>query len=208
MDHRNITIDHPDPEHRIAEAIDLLLESDWEPQHALQVRKLALAIFDQLAALHGMDTRGRLILEAASLLHDVGFPISQRRHHKISFDIIRGKLGKTWPRDEAVLVALVARYHRKAEPSVEHAGFADLDERERSQVASLSAILRVADGLDRTHSAAVRNLELAIDPRRVLFRLSGPASPTDEWGARRKADLFEETFGRKVAFEWVSASTG
>jgi len=198
--HRGIPIDHEDEDGKIAEAIDLMLASDWEIHHSVQVRKLALMIFDQLTGLHHMSRSKRPLLEAAALVHDTGFQISDKGHHKLSFEIVRAELTKAWSPEEALLVALVARYHRKAVPKESHPGYGELSGPDRATVNRLSGILRIADGLDRTHSNAIEGIEIRREGDRLVFRLFGQVSPTDEWGAGRKSGLFEETFQCKAVF--------
>ena len=202
--HQGIPIDHEDEDGKIAEAIDLMLASDWEIHHAVQVRTLSLLIFDRLTGLHHMGRPARLVLEAAALVHDIGFQVSEKGHHKLSFEIVRTELTKAWAPEEALLVALVARYHRKAVPKATHPGYDRLSGRDRATVGRLGGILRIADGLDRTHSGSVSDIGIRSEGDSVTFELSGKVSPTDEWGVSRKRSLFEETFHRKAVFSWVT----
>ena len=204
--HRGVAIDHADKSGRMAAAVDLMLASDWEPAHAVQVRDLCLVVFDGLRSICPMSRSDRRILEAGALLHDVGFQFGQRRHHKSSFQIIRDELGAPWTPEETLLVALVARYHRKAHPANGHPGFADLSNDDRARIRRLAAVIRVCDGLDRTHTAAARIREVAIAPEEVALRLDGPRSAVDEWGALRKCPLFEEIFRRKLSLCWESGA--
>lgn len=199
---RGIGIDHSDSEGRIAAAIELMLDSDWEVQHVVQVRAIALAIFDGLHCVHHMGAGERIILEGGALLHDVGFQIGQARHHKSSYKIIREQLGPPWSERDALMAALVARYHRKAHPAAGHPGFGDLSGDDRAIVSRLAAILRVADGLDRSHCAGLRDVTVGADEKTVTLRLVGEYNATDDWGATRKSDLFAQVFGRAIALEW------
>jgi exopolyphosphatase / guanosine-5'-triphosphate,3'-diphosphate pyrophosphatase len=104
------------------------------------------------------------------------------------------------------IVALVSRYHRKRGPSrSRHPEFAALPEREQRLVRRLSGILRVADGLDRGHSALVERVSAELAPDRVTVRVA-PREPGADlaleiWGAERKADVLARVTGREVVIE-------
>lgn len=202
-----IGIDHSDSDGRIAAAIELMLDSDWETQHVVQVRAIALAMFDGLNPIHHMGAGNRIILEAGALLHDIGFQIGGARHHKSSYKIIRDRLGAPWEEHDALMVALVARYHRKAHPAAKHPGFGDLSGDDRAIVSRLASILRVADGFDRSHCANLRDVTVSISDKDVTLRLVGQYSSTDQWGATRKSGLFTQVFGREIALEWTEGKT-
>ena len=123
----------------------------YEPRHAATVRRLAQSLFEQLRDLHALGSAEREYLEAAAILHDVGYHISHAQHHKHSYYLIRHSELLGFSDREIEIIANVARYHRKSHPKPKHEGLPRLAERDRDIVAALSAILRIADGLDRRH---------------------------------------------------------
>lgn len=171
----------------------------YEERHARHVARLALSIFDQTRKLHGLGDAEREYLEAAAILHEVGFFVSSAQHHRHSYYLIRNAHLPGFTEEEKEILANVARYHRKSHPKPKHEGYARLDPGGRRLVARLAAILRIADGLDRSHAGRVRRVACRVGKRRVAFRLSarGPAE-LEAWGADRKKGLFEETFRRKA----------
>jgi exopolyphosphatase/guanosine-5'-triphosphate,3'-diphosphate pyrophosphatase len=179
-------------------------EIDPEPEHGRQVARLALMLFDGLASLHGLGPRERRLLEAGSLVHDVGMSLAERRHHKRSHDLIKGHTFLMWRPEEVGFFALLARYHRKAAPSLKHGSFAALSERDRGALTRLSAILRLADGLDRTHLSTVQAIDVTYDAKTVWVKLQTYRDcGTEIWGAERKAGLFESVFSRRLNIEAV-----
>ena len=62
---------------------------------------------------------------------------------------------------EIELIAQIARYHRKSEPKTQHAAFGELSETDQNTVRTLSAILRIAIGLDRTHDGRTSSVSLS-----------------------------------------------
>jgi len=170
-----------------------------EPEHAFQVRKNAERLFAALAPLHGLGDAAWHLLETSSLLHDIGTRHGMRRHHKRSRDMI---LAQEWPglsKDDRAIVACVARYHRKGLPHPGHRVYRDLTPEQQQMVRQLAGLLRVADGLDRTHHAAVCAIQGEHDAHRVILRVGlRRDSPEDIRGALAKADLFEQEFARTL----------
>jgi exopolyphosphatase/guanosine-5'-triphosphate,3'-diphosphate pyrophosphatase len=174
-----------------------------EMGHALQVQRLALELFDQLKPLHGLDGADRLILELAALLHDCGYAIAAESHHKHSYYLISQAMdfpGLSQHQHE--MLALVARYHRRSHPQLEHKPFADLPRAERGKVLRLSALLRLADALDRGHKAAVRQVRV-VDRGKVLeLTARGRGNlGLESWSLQKKAALFDQVFKRRVALK-------
>ena len=175
----------------------------FEEPHARQVQRLAMQLFDAIGTRIGCSLADRGVLSDAALLHDVGYHINYQKHHKHSFHLIQHAdfLGMT--PDEQTIVAHVARYHRGSTPDrTRHEMFGKLDRSTRERIQRLAALLRVADGFDRGHSAAVLQLKVRWmdralritahpDPRAKTMRL-------ELWGANRKKELLEEMAGTPV----------
>jgi exopolyphosphatase/guanosine-5'-triphosphate,3'-diphosphate pyrophosphatase len=171
-------------------------------RHVEHVRVLALQLFDQLAGPLGALADERAVLEAASLLHDVGQLVSYRKHHKHSYQLIMHADRLNLSARDRALVALVSRYHRRKGPSRKHPEFAVLSTDEQGIVRRMSALLRVADGLDRGHTCNVAQVAVALEDDRVVLELTPRSSKADlsleMWGAGRKADVLEKALEREV----------
>ncbi|MEP6689239.1 MAG: Ppx/GppA phosphatase family protein, partial [Gemmatimonadales bacterium] len=100
----------PDPLRSFREFVE---RCQGDRRHVEQVRTLALQLFDQLSDELGCEPEERFLLEAASLLHDVGQLVSYRKHHKHSFQLINHAERLGLPPRERGLVALISRYHRR-----------------------------------------------------------------------------------------------
>jgi exopolyphosphatase/guanosine-5'-triphosphate,3'-diphosphate pyrophosphatase len=173
-------------------------------RHCAHVASLATAMFDQLREPYGMPEEGRDVLLAATLLHDVGYLINHAKHHKHAYHLImHAELGGFSAR-EVELIANVARYHRRAFPKKSHENFARLDPDDQRLVRQLAGILRVADGLDRTHTQAVSGVRCEVSAHRARVAVLSPRSPRVElWDAERKAGLFQQAFGADLRLEWT-----
>jgi exopolyphosphatase / guanosine-5'-triphosphate,3'-diphosphate pyrophosphatase len=185
----------PDPRRR--SVLDFARRHAWDEAHCRQVAALACSLFDQTAALHRQGPAERELLEAAALLHDVGYAVAQSSRHKHSLYLIRNAGLDGWSARELLMMANVARYHRKALPSERHGDYMTLEDADRVVVRRLAALLRVAEGLDADHFQVVEEVEV-VDEGSVL-RLDLRARDTpDLWAAGQNADLFESEFGRRL----------
>ncbi|MGA2582264.1 MAG: Ppx/GppA phosphatase family protein [Tepidisphaeraceae bacterium] len=190
----------PDPRRR--SVLDLARRCDWHKTHSEQVAGLCMRLFDELQPLHGLGATERELIEYGALLHDIGWHIGRRGHHKHSmYLIVNGDL-KNFTPDEIRVIANIARYHRKSAPKKKHDEYASLPGRLRKVVDVGSALLRLSDGLDRSHGSVVQEVRCRIEDDGVQCVLTTRADAELEiWGARRKMDWFQEVFGCKIAFE-------
>jgi exopolyphosphatase/guanosine-5'-triphosphate,3'-diphosphate pyrophosphatase len=188
---------------RYSNVLHLAENLQYEKGHAHQVAKLALRILDQTARLHKLGSHEREFLEAAALLHEVGLFVSHAQHHRHSYYLIRNSELLGFTENEKEIIANIARYHRKSHPKIKHEGYNRLSADDQEIVNKLSSILRIADGLDRTHSAAVRDVRCRISRRNVHFAVQRGRKSSVElelWGAERKKLLFEEALRVRARF--------
>jgi exopolyphosphatase/guanosine-5'-triphosphate,3'-diphosphate pyrophosphatase len=188
----------------LEDAIKLCGGDDFEHRHAMQVAKLSLKLFDKLQPLHRMGNSERIWLRVASLLHDVGKSESAEYHHKASRDIIVNEANLPFRKRIRKMIGLIARYHRGALPNDSHKYYRRLKDDEKQCVKVLAAILRLADGLDAGHEGLVTDLACEVQRKRVvLYLLSGDG--IDLRKVVKKADFFEQVFGREVEVKAVAA---
>jgi exopolyphosphatase/guanosine-5'-triphosphate,3'-diphosphate pyrophosphatase len=172
--------------------------------HSLHVASLALRLFDQTTRLHHLGPTERTWLEFAAILHDVGYLINERQHHKHAYYLITNSSLGGLSGEEIQIVANVARYHRRATPQLKHEGFGALPHKYKRIVRVLSALLRIADGLDRTHFSVVRTLDVRLGMTvTITVHVTGDAE-LETWAAAGRADLFEHVFHRRVKFSVIS----
>jgi exopolyphosphatase/guanosine-5'-triphosphate,3'-diphosphate pyrophosphatase len=190
------------PDVRRRSTIELAERCSYYAEHSQQVARLALAIFDQTRALHGLTDREREWLEFASLLHDIGSLISFSRHHRHSYYLIRNGGLRGFQPDEIEVLALVARYHRRGTPKRSHDEYARLPAPLRRTVRMLSSILRVAESLDRSHTQAISGLDLRDRGKDVLIQVHTSADAELEvWATNRHLKPFEKLVGKPVHLE-------
>jgi len=185
------------------EILELMRRMEQRPAHVEHVTRLALQVFDQLAALHGLGPRERLLLEAAGCLHDIGHVTEHpgSAHHQESARLIRGQHWNYFSPVDVEIIAQVARYHRKEMPELTHNEFKALNEMDRRVVQRLAAMLRLADSFDRGHFQPVQRVTVELRPNKIIFRLEATGSVDREiQAAIRKGDLATAVFQRDLIF--------
>ena len=144
------------------------------------------------------------LVEYAALLHDVGHHIDHQNHHRHSYYLITNSELLGFQREELEIIGLVARYHRKAAPKASDPEYRALPQKTRATVRALSAILRVADALDRSHYGIVRDVAVVRRADRVALQLTtGGDAQLEIWEARQRVGLLEELLGLDVEFRVV-----
>jgi exopolyphosphatase/guanosine-5'-triphosphate,3'-diphosphate pyrophosphatase len=184
-----VALEPPDPLRSVRQ---FAASCGYEERHCRHVAHLAGQILDQVSTLCPFVPEGwtggnvHTLLEAAALLKDVGYVINYSKHHLHAYHlIVHSDLPGLNPR-EIQLIANIARYHRKSAPKKKHANFAVLTKAERDVVRRLAAILRIADGLDRTRLQTVRNIRLHVEGGVLHFLLEAVQEPAVElWGGAR-----------------------
>lgn len=167
--------------------------------HAQRVAALALQIFDQTQSAHQLGAAERRILEFAALLHDVGRHVGYERHELHSYYVIRNGGLRGFHESEIEMIALVARYHRKAAPKPRHSEYSVLRPRHRRAVRILAGILRVAEGLERGRAQNVAYVDCHLTPQslRIIAHCTS-GGELEVWAAQRKCELLAAALDRKV----------
>lgn len=185
---------------RSARILALRYQSD--PRHGEHVARICHHLFTELQDLHGMTKHDAMLLQVAAILHEVGTFVSPRAHHKHSEYIILNSEIFGLDRLDITMIAMVARYHRHSGPRTDHPNYRDLDTADRIRVAKLSALLRVADALERTHDQRVHEILIRRDERRLRLVLPGVNdAAVERLAMASKADLFEQVFGLEVVID-------
>lgn len=173
-------------------------------KHSEHVKDLSIQLFDSLSQFHNYGDNERELLEAAALLHDVGYHISPEQHHKHTYYLIKNCVLPGFTNDETELIANIARYHRKSHPKRKHENFSHLTPEEQQLVKVLAGILRIAEGLDRRLFRMVEKLHYSIEKKSVNFVLTcrdNSYSPEIEvWAANRRKDLLEQALNVSITF--------
>jgi putative phosphoesterase len=172
-------------------------------EHCMQVRSLALSLFDGLKPLHNLGDRERCWLDCAAILHDIGLSKGTGSHNKLSMKLILNDTTLPITSEERRIVASITRYHRKGFPKRKHYNLATFNPSKIKRVAQLSSILRMADGLDYSHGSVVKAVNVNVGLTRVFVEyVAASESTMEEQAFNKKKDLFEKVFKKKLVLAW------
>jgi exopolyphosphatase/guanosine-5'-triphosphate,3'-diphosphate pyrophosphatase len=193
-------------ESTVQACIRLAQSLEYPEEHTHQVTRLALQLFDALQDLHGLGEVERYWLQCASLLHDIGCVEGWKGHHKTTLRIIQTTQLLPFSSKERLIIGTIARYHRKSLPEAKHDHFAALEADEQPRVLALSAILRLADGLDSTHQGRVQTIKIEVTKKKITIAcaINSIAAIEEEIASAKKSDLMEKVFHRPVSIRWKS----
>lgn len=168
-------------------------------RHARHVAAMSLSLFDGLKRAHGLDATDRELLHYGALLHDVGAVVGHDGHAEHSAYIVRNGNLRGLSAGEVEMIALLARYHGKARPRKRDDAYRRLEKKQRRALRWMAAMLRIAEGLDRSHYQLVQNLGVVRRGEGVTLRLTvRRGARLEVWAARRRVDLLEKLIGRRV----------
>jgi exopolyphosphatase/guanosine-5'-triphosphate,3'-diphosphate pyrophosphatase len=172
--------------------------------HCEHVRRLAAQLFDQLAPVHELPSAQRVTLELGALLHDVGIAVNARAQHKHGEYLVRHADIPGLSKHQQGVVACLVRYHGESMPDLHHRLYSSLAEADRTRVRQLAALLRIAVALDAGETQLARRVDVKIQRRTILIRISASSEAhVNLRELRRKARFFEQEFGIPVRFAYV-----
>ncbi|HAF61841.1 MAG TPA: hypothetical protein DCK95_05900 [Anaerolineaceae bacterium] len=190
---------------QLTEVLNVAKTCQYEKAHTEHVTDLAMQIFNQFIPILQLDENARFYLLCAAILHDIGVHTEGTRgHHKTALRIILSTPLLHFDSKERLIIGSIARYHRKALPSIHHSHFAALNNQEKTLVVKLSAILRIADGLDYRHEGRVTKVKVILQKKKVIFQCKSKRNIDKEIAsASHKSDLMEKTLNRRIVFETI-----
>ena len=179
---------------------EMLNKFSKNSSHPVEVRRLCMMIFDETnEKVYEMPDKYRKYLEAAALLHDIGYYVDAKSHNKHSMRMVIENGLEGFNDKEEAIIGCICRYHRGSLPDKdEHEVYNTLEKKERKTVKRLAGILKIADGLDRGHLNLIKKIHLSYDSdNRIVEFILTPNTPDfypDISYAIRKRDLYEIGF--------------
>lgn len=159
------------------------------------LEKIAMTIFDSMKKVHGLGKREGLLLRIATLLHDCGKYISLVNLGECSYNIIMSTEIIGLSHKEREIVANVVKYNHIDFNYREVTGSGSIDRDAYLTIAKLTAILKVANGLDRSHKQKFKDVKATLKERELIITLDDSVDITLEKGLfTRRSDFFEEVY--------------
>lgn len=164
--------------------------------HVQNMEMVALSMFDSMKKVHGFQNRERLLLRIAVMLHDVGKYISLNYVADSSYNIIMSNEIIGLSHSEREMIALVAQYNTKKLPQYEvFARSSSLNRDEYLIVAGLTAFVRLANALDRSHLQKIQEIRSVLKENQLVVSLTVNKDFALEAGlSQEKIEFFHEVF--------------
>lgn len=184
-------------EHVLASARNVSAKFGSDEHHARKVTQLAEEIFLQTHSLHKLPKDYLLLLKVAGWLHDIGFFINDRQHHKHSQYLIEATPITGMTEHQRAIIAIVARNHRHYNLKLDTSSNIRFSNKEKTNITKLIAIIRIANALDKSHADSVKTVKIKYkkEKQHVLFRIITRTSvPLERWAFLHSYQLFAELF--------------
>ena len=169
--------------------------------HIQGTMNLCLNIFDSMKKVHGMGNRERLLIQIAALLHDCGKYISMGNVSECSYQIIMSTEIIGLSSLERKMIAYAVRYNTTAfvyYDEIQMLG-AGIDRESYIKIAKMTAILRLANAMDRSHCQKVKGITTVLKDRELQMVMDSSQDISLELGLLQdKVALFEEVFGIRL----------
>ena len=183
----------------IASAKNLLRKYHGDEAHAECVRMIATKIYDTLKDEIALGEQARLLLEISAILHDIGVFIRNDNHNLHSWYIIKNSELFGLNRNENTIVAEIAKYHKGSIMPQDNENFLMMPRPDRMTILKLTAILRIADALDRGHIQQFSDFSIKITPTSLEIHTKKSKNPVlERLALSEKSGMFESVFGYKV----------
>lgn len=183
-------------------SVQNLLQHYAQPkEHVERTRHLASRLFVGLQPIHGFGKREEDLLDAATVLQDIGLAVNIYRHDRHGEYLVSASPLNGFSHREQALLALLVRYHLRGKPRL--GPYSPLcGGSDQRLLWTLAACLRLADHLERPRARRVRDLELEIKKSKVIVRpISSRALATELWQIDQHQALFNLAFDRKLVVE-------
>jgi CHAD domain-containing protein len=170
--------------------------------HAKRVASNAVSILKSLHEIQTMPLHLSPFLETAALLHDIGSNVKVDKHHNYGRDLILKHKFTGFTKEQRSLIAFLISLHRKnikTKRIEKQLRKTNLSSTDRPMAIQLAAILRVADGLDTSHSQTTELMTIRNGDASYLIEIIGPRAKHDGIRALQKSDLWTYAFKRPLS---------
>ncbi len=191
-----ITLPHDFEKDIIACAQSISKRYQGSKKRSETLEQIALAIFDGMKKIHGLSKRERLLLQIATILHDCGKYISMVNLGECSYSIIMATEIIGLSHLEREIVANVVKYnHLEFDYETDEYKNQMVDKVFYLKIAKLIAILKLANGLDRSHKQKFKNIKISLKEEELIIMADTAEDITLEKGLfDERAVFFEEVY--------------
>ncbi|MBR2523488.1 MAG: HD domain-containing protein [Clostridiales bacterium] len=166
-----------------------------DKKHIEFVEKVSLEIFDSCQKVAGLEGRDRLLLQLAAIMHEIGKFVKAKDHNEAAYSLIEYTNLIGLNSDELDTIAYIVRLYPQDSP-YDDIYYRTLPPKKKVIISKLTAILRIADSLDASHTEKIRSMTVTLHPDRLHISCEAKADMSfEEWAFEHRCNLFEEVMG-------------
>lgn len=194
-----LKVEHNFEEDILASARNIARRYLANKTHIATLESLSMSLYDSMKKVHGLGKRERLLLQIAVILHDCGKYISMSNMSECAYNIIMSTEIIGLSHAEREVVANIVKcntadfiYYDEVASST------SICEADYLKIAKLTAILRLANAMDRSHKQKIKTIKVQLKDKELLVTVESDQDITlEKYTFSKKADFFEEVFGVK-----------
>jgi exopolyphosphatase/guanosine-5'-triphosphate,3'-diphosphate pyrophosphatase len=189
-----------DSDLKFSRLIELGNKFNFEEQHALCVKNLSKKLFEQLKGTLKLKEKDFALLEASAILHDIGTYISFSKHNMHSHYLITNSDLTGFSFKQKNMIAAISYFHRGGLPNKSHEFYQSFYKKKQEKIKKLASILRIADGLDRSHRSFVKDVKVSIEKDNIkIIAISSEDTFLEIKAANAKKNLLEKITKKSVS---------
>lgn len=174
-------------------------------EHAIQVKNIALTLFEDLRDIHGLDKKYRKILHVAALIHDIGMHVGYYNHHVHGFYLALNSRINGLETDEMISVAYLIGLHRDTKLRIDLKEYKEIvGNKKFKELKKLAVFLKLSEKLDRGEFGNLKGIETLVGKKTVKIvveAFEGENLELEVSQARGYSELFKKNFGYRLEIE-------
>lgn len=168
-------------------------------KHCEFLKKCAVLIFDKLKKFHGLGPRKRLLLEVACFMHECGYSVNSRNPLTNVFDVVRNVNIYGLSEEDGEIAARIVKFDEDHAPSVDEDIKVRMSNRNRLVISKLTAIMRIADSLDKSHMQKLKDIKIRLFKNEVIISARSDKNVLlEKWAFDGCSDFFTDVFGLRI----------
>ena len=170
-------------------------------RHAERVREHCVELFKALQSVHHLPAEYLELLEAASLLQEVGSFVNRAGRHRHAYYIVAHSELLGYTPSERKVVAAIVRFVGKSRPTSDTPSMRAIPAADRLMVPRATMLLRLSRAFEQGRRGVVSNIRATVRADRVVmkFKEKAPGAELESWAVEKEKNYFRELFGRELA---------
>ncbi len=195
IERKLLRIDHNFDEDIVAAARNIAKRYKSGTTHIRHVEALSGEIFDKTRKIHGLSSRERLLLQICAILHNCGKYISLTNVSDCAYNIIMATEIIGLSHRERRIIANVVRYNNQGFQYYNELEDTGVSQQDYLIIAKLTALLRIANALDRTHEQKFEKTQVSLKNGKLVFTVDSAFDVTlEKIALEHQREFFADVF--------------